>query len=210
MILRKIVDEIRSNVQSYISSDDSRIQDLMLEEKIHSARAAILGNYFMSQQTLGSENIQQIDLDFVEREVVDNTVQYDIPAAIDLGPDGDGITHVGCRKGNKKFMRINNDRGHIHRHSVLKNLAVVKWDYKVGPQGRGYITFYNNDRLESPIIRGVFADPTSVLGFRKDVDNYPASRKVIRDIVEMITIDLTKGSRIPTDRVSDGSDKPQQ
>lgn len=208
MKLRELVSDVRSAVQNGISADDSRFDALFIENKIHNARAIIISNYLSMGRSPNSIWIQEIDHDVLERDEECGVVYFECPSVITVDATQDGFIYVGHKNGMQPFTRIVQGRSNLGRHSRLKNVSEILWEYSFGLQGRSTIACYKNPRLENLKTKGIFNDPTLVPNFRKDLDEYPVDRNVARDIIEMIAMDLLRGSRVPTDYVSDGADKP--
>lgn len=210
--LADIVDEVKKDLSAGVSTDDSRFDDLYLEQKIHAARAVLIGNRIMGGIRLINDSwVQTIDTDFVSRDIDCGTVYFTCPSPISVSSHEDGFVYVGHANGIKPFIRSRKSGfTTLTMHSLFQKSQQVFWDWKQLEQNKTQILIYNNSKLEYIQIRGMFNDPTEVPGFRKDTDAYPVDATLRKDIVEMVSIDLLKKIRITPDYISDGQDKPSR
>lgn len=209
-LLSEIIDEIKKGLGNGVSADESRFENLFIENKIAGARAVIISNYLNRGgiDWLNESWVQTVDMDYVERDVECNVVKFECPSVITLDSHNDGFIYVGHVSGLKPFLRLRKSFTTLTMHSVFKNSKQVFWDFQNGELGKQQIHIHNNFRLEKLKVRGVFNNPSDVPGFRKDVDLYPVDANVKKDIVEMVVLDLLKGSRVAPDYISDSQDKP--
>ena len=210
--LADIVDEIKKDLGSGVSTDESRFDDLYIESKVHSARAVLIGNYMIKQGRFINDTwVQTIDTDFIERDKDCGTVYFTCPSPISVSAHEDGFVYVGHANGIKPFIRSRkNGYTTLTMHSVFQKSQQVFWDWKQLEQNKAQLIIYNNPKLEYIQVRGMFNQPTDVPGFRKDTDAYPVDASLKKDIVEMVSIDLLKKIRVTPDYISDSQDKPSR
>lgn len=212
MKISDIVDEIKKDIGSGISTDEARFDDLYIENKIHSARAILISNRMMGGiRFINDSWVQTIDTDFVTRDKDCGTVYFTCPSPISVSSHEDGFVYVGHANGIKPFIRSRkNGFTTLTMHSLFQKSQQVFWDWKQLEQNKAQILIYNNSKLEFIQIRGMFNDPTEVPGFRKDTDDYPVDATLRKEIVEMVSIDLLKKIRVAPDYISDSQDKPSR
>jgi hypothetical protein len=209
-LLSEIVDEIKKELGGGVSSDESKFDDLYVETKIAGARAVIISNYLVKGgiEWLNESWIQTVDLDYVDRDKECDVVKFECPSVITVDQHNDGFLYVGHVNGIKPFVRARRSFTTLSLHRVFKNSKNVMWDFKNLELGKQSLIIYNNPRLEKVQIRGIFNNPVEVPGFRKDKDWYPVDANVKKDLVEMVTLDLLRKTRVPPDYISDSVDKP--
>lgn len=207
MRLPNIVDQIKSNISGGISTEESRFDDLLIEDKIHSARATVIANYISTGKFPNAAWCQEVDIDAIDRDVEKGVVFFECPSVISVNSLGDGFVYVGNTNGITPFVRIGSGRMNLSMHNGIGKMNTIMWKYEFGLQNNAQVLCYNNPKLELIKIQAVFNDPTAVPNFRKDTDEYPVDRTVARDIVEMVSLDIMSKMRIPTDNIADGTDK---
>lgn len=209
-LLSEIVDEIKKELGNGVSSDESRFDDLYIESKIAGARAMIISNYVNKGNIdwLNDSWVQTVDLAFVDRDTECGIVKFECPSVISIDSHNDGFVYVGNVNGLKPFIRLRKSFTTLTLHRVFKNSKEIMWDWKNLEMNKQQIVIYNNSKLQYIQIRGIFNNPVEVPGFRKDTDWYPVDANVKRDLVEMVTLDLIKKSRVMPDYISDSQDKP--
>lgn len=208
--LLNIIDMIRSGAQNGMSTNDSRFEDLYLEERINSARAVTIPLMMQKNKMFNSAWVQQLPLSAIDRNVEDCVVYFECPTVISIDSTKDGFVYVGHVEGKKPFIRLKSEKANLTMHSTVQEIPELKWSYSTGIQGNNEIAVYGNKKLENILIRGVFNNPTSIPNYRKDKDQYPIDRVGLQNIVDMVTLDIFNKNRIPPDYVSDGNDKPSR
>ena len=80
--LKEIVDKIKSNVESGFTTDESRLDDLYVENKIHSARGMILSNLVRSgmRDRINESFLQAINPDLLEYDEECEMVTFECPS----------------------------------------------------------------------------------------------------------------------------------
>lgn len=205
-LLRNIVDEIIADLSGGIRTDESRRDAKYIESKIHAARAILIRLKLAEHSTpINPAWAQPLDLRLVDREVEDSVVYFECPQVITTD-DSDGFIYVGHKNRLKPFGRINSVLGALSRTTSTDSEIV--WRYESGTMGRTRLVFYNNHKLTYPGVDAIFDNPTEVLGFRQDTDDYPVDNVLKKEIVEMVTLDLLRKERIEPDYISDSQDKP--
>lgn len=202
--LSEIVDEIKSDMNSGMSYNESRYDDEYIETKIHSARAHLISSYLIKVgKFINDAWVQTVDLRFSEKLKDCDTVTFECPSVITFDGQHDGFVYVGHSNGMKPWARIRKGFTNLTRHSVFKNIDEIVWDYKQLDQGRNLLMFYNNIKLEYVMIRGVFNNPTTVPNWNKATDPYPIDANLKHDIVQLVTTDLFRKTTRPVELSSD-------
>lgn len=198
ILLQEIVDEIKSDLHSGMSYNESRFDDEYIETKIHSARAHIISSYLMKLGKFINDSwVQTLDISFGDRDKECDIITFDCPNVITTDGQHDGFVYVGHFNGIKPFVRVRKGFSTLTRHSIFLNKKEIMWDYKHLDQGRSVLMFYNNPKLQYIQVRAMFNNPTTIPNFDKYVDHYPVDANLKHDIVEMVTADLfRKTSRV--------------
>ncbi len=205
---KNLTDEARSNAQSGISADDSRLDDLYLEQKLNTTRAATIAKYMGAGARPNPQWIQWVDISAVDRDVDCKVVSFECPSPIFINGKSDGFIYVGHANGLKPFIRLSKGRVTLAMHSVIKNSDEIYWDYETGLQGNEVLKIYNNPALEFIKVGIIANDPRLVPGFRQDTDSFPVDSSLHNEIIQRITQELLGVERMPQDRISDGQDRP--
>jgi len=209
--LPQIVDIVRRDLQSGISADESRLDELYLERKVHQARAIIIQTYITKGKDFINEAwLQELDIDSVDRDLTCGAVDFDCPTVITDG-ETDGFVYVGHANGIKPFIRHRGSHSPLAMHSVFRSRVKqdVTWEFSITLQNRSYIRCLGNPKLEKLKVKAIFNDPTEVPGYRKDTDRYPVDAAVERELIELIVTSTINKLRQPADLVSNSQDKPQ-
>jgi len=105
--LQEIVDEIKSDLHSGMTYNDSRFDDEYIENKIHAARATIIMNYMMKTgKFINDAWVQTLDIRFEAIDTDCDTRTFECPNVISLDGQADGFIYVGHVSGTKPFVRI--------------------------------------------------------------------------------------------------------
>jgi hypothetical protein len=199
-LLKEIVEEIRNDLNSGMGYNDSRWDDLYLENKVHSARAVIITSYITKLGKFINDSwVQTLDISFEEREKDCDTVTFECPNVVSFDGQNDGFVYVGHVNGFKPFPRLRKGFTTLTRHSIFKHKTEVMWDFKHLEQNRMLLSFYNNPKLEYVMVRAIFNNPTTIPNFDKDIDHYPVDANLKKDIVDMITQDLIRKTSRPVE-----------
>ena len=191
ILLQEIVDEIKSDLHSGMSYNESRFDDEYIETKIHSARAHIISSYLVKLGKFINDSwVQTLDVSFNDRDKECDVVTFECPNVITTDGQHDGFVYVGHANGLKPFVRIRKGFSTLTRHSVFAKKNEIMWDYKHLDQGRSVLLFYKNPKLQYIQVRAMFNNPTTIPNFDKYVDHYPVDANLKHDIVEMVTADL--------------------
>jgi len=202
--LQEIVDEIKSDLHSGMTYNDSRFDDEYIENKIHGARATLIMNYMMkSGKFINDAWIQTLDMRFSEDEKDCEVKTFECPNVISLDGQADGFIYVGHSDGLKPFVRIRKGFTTLTRHSLFGKKTEVMWDYKHMTQGTNVLQFYNAKHLSYLMVRAMFNNPTTIPNYDKELDHYPVDENLKKDIVEMITLDLIRKTRVPVEPNND-------
>lgn len=197
--LSQIVDEIKTELQSGVSYDDSRFDTKYIESKIHGARAVIISNYMIRVgKFINDAWVQTLDINFADRETDCEVVEFDCPSVITVDGHNDGFVYVGHVSGMKPFARIRKGYTNLTQHSLFSKSKSIFWDFKHLTQGRTVLQFFNNKKLENVMVRAMFNDPTFIPNFDKQLDPYPVDANLKKDIVEMVVLDLIRKVNQPT------------
>lgn len=206
---QEIIDEIRSNAQSGISSDDSRLDDLYLGQKLDDVRAAVIAKYVNNGGRINSAWVQQLEISSIDIDEECRLVTFQCPTVIFTNGKNDGFVYVGRNDGMKPFIRVNSERVSLAMHSRVQSTSDILWDFRRGLNNLTFITCYNNHRLRKIMVRAIFNIPSEVPGYREDVDMYPIDSSLKNEIIQRVSEDLLRGPmRVNPDFVSDGADKP--
>lgn len=207
--LKEIVDKIKSTIEGGITTDESRLDDLFIENKIHSARALILSNLVRAgmRDRINETFVQTINPDLLEIDVECDYVAFECPPVIHLDDRHDGFVYVGHFSGIKPFMRIRSNYSALSMHSLFLKEKEIVWDFVSNVTGSYDIHVYKNTKLKKILIRAIFNDPTAVPNYRKDVDQYPLDAVTENEVVEMVAMDLLRklAGKVP-DYISDSQD----
>lgn len=196
--LQEIVDEIKSDLLSGMTYNETRFDDEYIETKIHAARAHLISSYLIKLgKFINDAWVQTIDIRFSETEKGCDVITFECPNVITTDGQNDGFVYVGHANGVKPFVRVRKGFSALTRHSLFSKKKEIMWDFKHLSQGKVNLIFYNNTRLEYVQIRGMFNNPTTIPNFDKALDHYPVDMNLKHDIVEYVTGDLfRKTSRI--------------
>lgn len=202
--LYEIVDEIKSDLASGMTYNDIRYDDEYIESKIHAARATVITNYMIKVgKFINDSLVQTLDIRFEAIDIDCDVRTFECPNVISLDGHNDGFIYVGHANGLKPFVRIRKGFTTLTRHSLFAKKTEVMWDYKHLTQGTNVLQFYNNKRLEYITVRAMFNNPTTIPNFNKETDHYPVDQNVKKDIVEMVTLDLLRKTRMPVEPNND-------
>ena len=202
--LQEIVDEIKSDLHSGMTYNDSRFDDEYIENKIHGARATLIMNYMMkSGKFINDAWVQTLDMRFEAIDDDCDTRTFECPNVISLDGQSDGFIYVGHSNGIKPFIRIRKGFTTLTRHSLFEGKKDVMWDYKHLTQGSNVLQFYNARRLTYIMVRAMFNNPTTIPNYDKELDHYPVDSMLKKDIVEMVTLDLLRKTRVPVEPGND-------
>lgn len=197
--LSQIVDEIKTELQSGVTYDDSRFDTKYIESKIHGARAVIISNYMVRLgKFINDAWVQTLDMNFSDREKDCKVIEFDCPSVISVDGHTDGFVYVGHASGMKPFGRIRKGYTNLTQHSIFKKSNSIFWDYKQLTQGRNVLQFFNNTKLEYVMVRAMFNDPTTIPNYDEQLDPYPVDANLKKDIVEMVVLDLIRKINQPT------------
>jgi hypothetical protein len=204
IILQEIVDEIKSDLLSGMSYNESRFDDEYIETKIHAARAHLISSYLIKLGKFINDSwVQTVDFRFTDADANCEFVNFDCPNVITTDGQNDGFVYVGHVNGLKPFARIRKGFTNLTRHSLFLKNDNIFWDYKHLAQGKRVLTIYNNRKLKYIQVRGIFNDPTTIPNFDKYNDHYPIDANLKHDIIEMIAADLFKKTTRVTDSGTD-------
>lgn len=204
--LKELVDKIKSNVESGFTTDESRLDDLFIESKIHSARGMILSNLVRSgmRDRINESFVQAINPDLLEYDEECEMVTFECPPIIHLDDRHDGFVYVGHVSGMKPFIRVRSNYTALSMHSLYQKEKQIVWDFVVNVTGSYDINIYKNHRLRKILIKAIFNNPTTVPNYRKDVDQYPLDAVTENEVVEMVSVDLLKKiTSVAPDYISD-------
>jgi hypothetical protein len=205
--LQEIVDEIKSDLLSGMTYNETRFDDEYIEAKIHSARAHLISSYLIKiGKFINDAWVQTIDIRFSDIEKNCDVVLFECPNVITTDGQNDGFVYVGHANGLKPFVRIRKGFTTLTRHSLFFKKKEVMWDFKHLTQGKLSLIFYNNSKLQYVQVRGMFNNPTTIPNFDKNLDHYPVDMNLKHDIVEYVTGDLfrktTRLSESGTDNIT--------
>ena len=189
--LQEIVDEIKSDLLSGMTYNETRFDDEYIETKIHAARAHLISSYLIKVgKFINDAWVQTIDIRFSETEKNCDVVTFECPNVITTDGQNDGFVYVGHANGLKPFVRIRKGFSSLTRHSLFLKKKEIMWDFKHLTQGKISLIFYNNSKLQYVQVRGMFNNPTTIPNFDKVLDHYPVDVNLKHDIVEYVTGDL--------------------
>jgi hypothetical protein len=161
-------------------------------------------NYMMKTgKFINDAWVQTLDIRFEAIDTDCDTRTFECPNVISLDGQADGFIYVGHASGTKPFVRIRKGFTTLTRHSIFKNKTEIMWDYKHLTQGNNVLQFYNAKRLTYIMVRAMFNNPTTIPNFDKETDHYPVDASIKKDIVEMVTIDLLRKTRVPVEPGND-------
>ena len=202
--LQEIVDEIKSDLASGMTYNDIRYDDEYIESKIHAARATLITNYMMKTgKFINDAWVQTLDIRFETVDTDCDVRTFECPNVISLDGQNDGFIYVGHANGLKPFVRIRKGFTTLTRHSLFNKKTEIMWDFKHLTQGTTVLQFYNDNRLQYVTVRAMFNNPTTIPNFDKELDHYPVDENLKKDIVEMITLDLLRKTRVPVEQNND-------
>jgi hypothetical protein len=176
---------------------------MYIESKIHSARAAIVSDYWKKNGRFINDSwVQTLDISFQEREKDCDVVSFECPNVIDFDFQNDGFIYVGHVNGFKPFPRMRKGYNTLTMHSLFSKKKGVMWDYKHLEQGKNVLMFYNNPRLEQVMVRAIFNNPTTIPNFDKSKDHYPVDAQLKKNIVDVVSADLLRKTSKPVEPVN--------
>jgi hypothetical protein len=205
--LQEIVDEIKSDLLSGMTYNETRFDDEYIETKIHAARAHLISSYLIKiGKFINDAWVQTIDIRFSDTETNCDVITFECPNVITTDGQNDGFVYVGHANGLKPFVRIRKGFAALTRHSLFAKKKEIMWDFKHMSQGKIALVFYNNYKLQYVQIRGMFNNPTTIPNFDKVLDHYPVDMNLKHDIVEYVTGDLfrktTRTAESGTDNIT--------
>jgi hypothetical protein len=189
--LQEIVDEIKSDLLSGMTYNETRFDDEYIETKIHSARAHLISAYLIKiGKFINDAWVQTVDFQVDDKDQNCDVITFECPNVITTDGQNDGFVYVGHANGLKPFVRMRKGFSTLTRHSLFFKKKEIMWDYKHLEQGRNVLLFYNNAKLQYIQVRGMFNNPTTIPNFDKYLDHYPIDMNLKHDIVEYVTGDL--------------------
>jgi hypothetical protein len=198
--LGEIVDEIKSDLLSGMTYNETRFDDEYIEVKIHAARAHLIAAYLKKMgKFINDAWVQTLDISFEDRDKNCEFVTFECPNVISTDGMNDGFVYVGHANGLKPFTRIRKGFTTLTRHSIFLRKKDILWDFKHLDQNRLVLQFYNNSKLEYIMVRAMFNNPTTIPNFNKDTDHYPVDENLKHDIIQMVTQDLFRKTTRPAE-----------
>ena len=198
--LQEIVDEIKSDLLSGMTYNETRFDDEYIETKIHSARAHLISAYLIKiGKFINDAWVQTVDFQVDDKDQNCDVITFECPNVITTDGQNDGFVYVGHANGMKPFVRMRKGFSTLTRHSLFFKKKEIMWDYKHLEQGRNVLLFYNNSKLQYIQVRGMFNNPTTIPNFDKYLDHYPIDMNLKHDIVEYVTGDLFRKTGRPAE-----------
>jgi hypothetical protein len=199
--LEQIVESCISSVQGGVFTDEGNILSGKYEEKVHEARATVLREKFAQVSDIHPDWIQRFYPEYDEFMQDNKCVTvFNCPAFVDFSTR-DGLVYVGSSDFPQSFNRAYNmgDLATMMRHQIYnRNRIVALYE-------GGKLYLYSEQKIENPVVVGVFARPTDVKSFSKFSDNYPVDPQSCMAIEDNLVQRLFNEIRTPSDGVSDSS-----
>tara|TARA_R110000868_G_scaffold108426_5_gene295992 strand:+ start:2180 stop:2818 length:639 start_codon:yes stop_codon:yes gene_type:complete len=206
--LQEIVDEIKSDLLSGMTYNETRFDDEYIETKIHSARAHLISAYLIKiGKFINDAWVQTVDFQVDDKDQNCDVITFECPNVITTDGQNDGFVYVGHANGLKPFVRMRKGFSTLTRHSLFFKKKEIMWDYKHLEQGRNVLLFYNNSKLQYIQVRGMINNPTTIPNFDKYLDHYPIDMNLKHDIVEYVTGDLFRKTSRPAEPGVDNINK---
>ncbi len=129
--LGEIVDEIKSDLLSGMTYNETRFDDEYIEVKIHAARAHLIAAYLKKfGKFINDAWVQTLDVSFGDRDKNCEYVTFECPNVISTDGMNDGFVYVGHANGLKPFVRIRKGFTTLTRHSIFSKKKDILWDFK--------------------------------------------------------------------------------
>lgn len=164
-----------------VLTDDTRFDFLDIDAAIHFARAVVIPAFYAKTKRISGEWLQTFTATYdVNIQESDEYVIFDVPRGIPLDVMRDGYLYIGNTDGNSAYRRVNSlaELATYNQHRITKtnnNTAKVLY-YE------GKMRVYGNTMVKELMTNGIYANPTEILTFNQDIDNYPISEDLIQPI----------------------------
>lgn len=202
--------ELRSQVVRLISggvlTDDTRYDFSDIDAQIHYARANVIANFYAKTKRVSGEWLQTFEATY-NKDIQDSNefVRFAVPRGIPLDVMRDGFLYVGDTTGNTSYRRVNSraELANFNLHRITRiNGERAKFIYS-----EGEIQVYGNAMIKELRIDGIFANPTEILTYNIDIDNYPISEDLISALKDFLlkTALSVEASKLP-DTISDSKE----
>lgn len=199
MILAKIRDEIARSVGGNKDVQNSVMDPKFLDAGIISYRAEIAYRNYKRDKWLNEQYYQEIkiianpDLQLsapCDGVILTQQMGNVIPPFVKLG-NYDGISFCGSIDG-QAWVRIRNKAqlSNIQNHPLTNFRSTPKITYFLWDAANRWIVAYNKPTLLSGVLSAVVADPTQVVEFNKETDDYPIDEGDVVELIELMKRDI--------------------
>lgn len=182
-----------------ILTDESRFDFLDIDAEIHFARAVVIPAFYSKTKRISGEWLQTFVATYDQNIQESNDyVIFDVPRGIPLDVMRDGYLYIGDTAGDTAYRRVNNlaELVNYNQHRITKiNNNRPKVLYS-----EGRMKVYGNTMIKELRIDGIIADPTEILTYNQDFDNYPISEDLIQPVRDYL---LQKSLGIEIQRKND-------
>lgn len=215
MTLPEIIDYIKRNPSGGIATDESRFDDVYLESILNVYRAQVLKLVYQKDNRINPVCYQRHYPEF-EKKLQDGAlckVLFRSPEVISFDSRSDGFRYVGSIDCANAFRR---HQSRATLSTVIKNKFLniesgrfTSYLYNGSDQ---LIEVYGNPMIQELLIEAVFADPSEIPIYNKQIDQYPVNEDLLPMIFEQVFKAVTgPQAATPTDLISEGNDAtPQQ
>jgi len=218
--LIKIIYDALKDFQGGRVTDDSKVSEQFVEDKVHDQRNRAIYRYYTSQKVRKKE----IDTNWLQNftATYDKSIQpedpvcpytvFKIPKVLDL-PNNAGLTFVGGGDGMEPIAVVENI-GHLNNALAHRDTKHQVMAHNMGNELR----VFNLERPNQVLIRGVFERPPEVAifgqGYGKtkedlEIDKfrreeyYPISGTLLSEVKQRVKKDLQLVFQMPVDRIID-------
>lgn len=164
-----------------ILTDDTRFDFLDIDAEIHFARAVVIPSFYAKTKRISGEWLQTFTATYnANIQESDEYVIFDVPRGIPLDVMRDGYLYIGDTVGDTAYRRVNNlaELATYNQHRITRiNNNRPKVLYS-----ENKMRVYGNTMIKELMIDGIFANPTEILTYNVDFDNYPISEDLIQPI----------------------------
>lgn len=216
---RKIVYDILKQFQGGRVTDDSKVSERFVEDKLHDHRNAAIINYFTSGKVKTrfidnawfQDYVAEFDKDLQESEA--NYTVFEIPKILNM-PRGAGLMYAGTEGGAEQIPTVSSTamlNSYLsHRDTRKQTLA-----HFMAPNR---LRVFNLSSPDSIMVRAVFERPPEVHIFGKgltpneellelenfrDQEYYPLSGGLLMQAKQSLLKDLQVAFQMPVDRQTD-------
>lgn len=172
----QIRQEVISQVQGGVYTDETKFEPSFVDALIHQARANLLKDQRMINEMWVSEYNPVYSIEFQEGDYCE--IKIEIPTPINFTFQGDGILYLGGVDGRSPFKRLGytSSVSTAYQHPKTRP-SQEKVSYSLSAKDTNflYAKIYGNPSIEDILVRVVAFDPTLIPNYRIETDLYPIS-----------------------------------